>query len=326
MAQLMRLFSERLVPGSAVADRILGWAGDPTPSGESVPLRTAGALHALMRRGNPALAAVYPPKEVGDDALWAAVADAMVREAEHMLRWLNQPPQTNEVRRCVTLIPALHLVAARFGLPVRMTEIGCSAGLNLRADAFLLQAGAQSYGPEGSTVRLTPDWSGPAPAPADLRIVARTGLDIAPVDPVAEADRLLAYLWPDQPDRSVRTEAAIGISQEIPADIHRVDAAEWLNGPGLDPVPGTAHLLYHTIAWQYLPAVARAAGDRRIAEAGARATDDAPLVRFQMEAGTGGAALSLQVWPGGQTFDLGLADYHGRWVKWSDEGARLDDT
>ena len=39
--------------------------------------------------------------------------------------------------------------------------------------------------------------------------------------------------------------------------------------------------------------------------------------------GEGGAALSLQLWPDGRRIDLGLADYHGRWVRWSDDGGQI---
>ena len=41
-ARLCRLFAERLRPGTAVADHIIGWPGDPLPSADSVPLRIAG--------------------------------------------------------------------------------------------------------------------------------------------------------------------------------------------------------------------------------------------------------------------------------------------
>ena len=30
-----------------------------------------------------------------------------------------------------------------------------------------------------------------------------------------------------------------------------------------------------------------------------------------------GAALTLTLWPGGETIPLGRADFHGRWVDWT---------
>jgi hypothetical protein len=55
-----------------------------------------------------------------------------------------------------------------------------------------------------------------------------------------------------------------------------------------------------------------------IAEAGARATADAPLARLQLEAGgkPDGASLTLQIWPTGEKQEIGCADFHGRWVDW----------
>ena len=78
------------------------------------------------------------------------------------------------------------------------------------------------------------------------------------------------------------------------------------------------HVIYHSIAWQYLSATAQQAGETLISAAGAAATDEAPLARLQMEGDgqTPGAALSLQIWPGGEKHLIGRADYHGRWVAW----------
>ena len=44
-------------PAGTIRDRIFGWTGNITASGQSVPLRLAGALHALHLRGHDVLAA-----------------------------------------------------------------------------------------------------------------------------------------------------------------------------------------------------------------------------------------------------------------------------
>lgn len=315
MARLMALAAERLTPGTAVADRILTWQGDVTPSGQSVPLRFAGSLHALKLGGHTGLSAVYPPQEATDDALWSAVENALVTDTAFLLDRLGSPPQTNEVRRSAVLIPALHMIARHFDMPMDLYEIGCSAGLNLRPDHFRLDIGGASYGPAASGVDLAPRWSGPTPRRADLRVSSRTGIDINPLDPVADETRLLSYLWPDQPDRIARTRAAIRIAAAVPAQILRGDAKDWLE-TGFRPVPGRVSVLYHTIAWQYLPPKSQKAGDRAIAHAGAAASADTPMARIAMEAGNGGARLTLQLWPGEVMLELGRADYHGRWVEW----------
>ena len=88
MERLMSLCADRLAPGSAVADRVLGWPDDFGPLGDVVPLRLAGALHGLVRdETDPEIARAYPPHEVPDDTLWAAVEGAFARHEARILRW-----------------------------------------------------------------------------------------------------------------------------------------------------------------------------------------------------------------------------------------------
>ena len=80
MNQLMRLCAERDWPEGGVKDRVFGWKGDVRSSADSLPLRLAGALHALGLQGNTRLTAVYPPNTAADDALWSAVSDALISD------------------------------------------------------------------------------------------------------------------------------------------------------------------------------------------------------------------------------------------------------
>ncbi len=315
MGRLMALIGKQIAPGGAVADRVLNWPGDPMPVADSVPLRLAGALHAIARQ-SPDLAMVYPPNAVDDDMLWSAVSNAMATHETQILEWLESAPQTNEVRRSAAIIPGLHLLADAFNMPIALTEIGTSGGLNLRADKFRLRAGATSYGPEDSTLMLDPDWTGTPPSPSEVRVVQRKGVDLNPIDPAIDADRLIAYLWPDQIERIARTEAAINIARANPAELVKADAAEWLEAH-FAPIPGHLHVLFHTIAWQYLPVDAQARGETALGAAASLATMNAPIARLSMEAAGKSAALTLQVWPSGAIIDLGRADYHGRWIEWT---------
>ncbi|MHC0053416.1 DUF2332 domain-containing protein [Actibacterium sp. D379-3] len=317
-ARLLRLTADRLRPGMPVADRMLTWQGDLGPGGQSVPLRFAGALHGLVLSGEaPDLAAAYPPHDPTDDALWQAVSGALTAQEDRLQRWLDSAPQTNEVRRSAPLIAAGHWLSARYGLPLIVSEIGASAGLNLMWDRFALALPDGRRGPRDAALVLDPDWRGDLPPLAAPRIADRRGVDLNPLDPANPADalRLRAYIWPDQPDRLARTEAAIAAAR---APVDRADALDWL-GPRLArQYPGHLHLIYHTIAWQYLPAQAQAKGNAIIDAAGARASAEAPLARFAMEADgmTPGAALTLQLWPEGQVLSMGRVDFHGRWVDW----------
>ncbi|MEL6914097.1 MAG: DUF2332 family protein [Pseudomonadota bacterium] len=332
MARMLPLVPGAVAEGSALAARLLAF--DPArlgPSGDSVPLRLAGALHHLHLRGaSQALGAVYPPERASEAALSAALSAAFAAHEANLLALLESPPQTNEVRRAAVLIAAGHWLTARLARPLVLSEVGCSAGLNLNWDFFRLEEAGQGLGPLRSPVRLTPDWRGSPPVACPAYVAEARGVDLGPIDvrDPAEETRLLSYLWPDQPERLALTRAAIGLMKapDTEAVIEAGDALAWLPGR-LAGRAGHAHMVYSTVAWQYLPETAQAKGAALIAAAGARATENTPLAWFTMEADGAepGAALTMHLWPGGATLDFGRADFHGRWVDWRapDPASRL---
>lgn len=318
-ARLCRLVAERLIDNNAVAKRLLSWPGDTTSKGDSVPLRLAGTLHALVLSGlNAALASVYPPHHVDDDALWAAVSNALVENESFIQERLNSAPQTNEVRRSAALLPGFLTLAAMFGLPFKLSEVGASAGLNLQWDRYRYQLADFVWGGP-SEVTLAPEWQGAPPPLADIMVAERAGCDLNPLDPTSSDDqmRLFSYIWPDQTDRLARTRAALDIATSNHLSVTRSDAIEWLKTRLAQPQDGLIHVIYHSVAWQYLPEHLKAEGEALIQRAGQQATMQAPLARLQMEAdGQRGAALTLQIWPTGEQREIGRADFHGRWIKW----------
>jgi hypothetical protein len=320
-ARLSRLFADRLGPGGPVTDRILQWPGDPSPMADSVPLRIAGSLHALVLEGRDKnLKAAYPPNEVDDDKLWSAVKRAMSDHAAFILDRLASAPQTNEVRRSGALLPGFLLIGEMTGKPLVLSEVGASAGLNLQWDRYRYDLGGRAYGPGNSPVLIAPEWRGqPAPS-GSATVAARAGCDLNPVhasDP-AHRLRMLSYIWADQTDRLQRTAAALDIAAREGLKVEQADAVDWLANRLADRHPGAVHVVYHTIAWQYLPRPLREKGEALIAEAGARATPDAPLARVALEADDqpDGASLTLEIWPSGEKKEIGRGDFHGRWVDW----------
>ena len=321
MGRLMPLLAMRLAPGSPVADKVLGWKGDVSSAGHSVPLRLAGALHRLVLSGaDPALAAAYPPNQVDDEQLWAAVKQAMQAHTDSLLSWLDSPPQTNEIRRSGVVIAAAHWLTAYFGLPLMVSELGASAGLNLNWNRYAMKAGDMLFGPHDATVILSPEWNGLLPPATRPVVVERRGVDLCPFDTSHEADRqrLLSYLWPDQPERLALTRAALTLPRPR---IDTGDAAEWLEKRLDRQHNGQAHMIFNTIAWQYFPPEIQARARAALERAGARASTRCPLAHFSMEADghTPGAALTMRLWPGPETFSLGRTDFHGRWTNW-DQG------
>lgn len=293
------------------------WPGDLGPSSVSMPLRIAGGLHALVLEGrDDALTAVYPPAEVSDHDLLRTVLSAMERHETFLLKWIESPPQTNEVRRSAVIVPAAHWIAARHPMPFQISELGASAGLNLNWDRFAVDTGFGSYGPSEPALTLAPDWSGTAPANAQVTVADRAAVDLNPLDlsDPEQSRRLFAYLWPDQPHRMDLTRAATAVQRTL---VIRGDAIDWLGQRLSGQLEGTLHLIYHTIAWQYFTVAKQTEGRILIEAAGSRATAERPLAWLAMEADGGeGAGVMLRLWPGDVRVMLARADFHGRWVRW----------
>ena len=307
--------------------RVLDWSGRPDARGDSVPLRLAAGLHALVRRGHlPRLAALYPPHPPpGREALEAAVADALSDAEADLLPWLDRPPQTNEPMRSAPLMAGLLAAAAETGgLPFALHELGASAGLVLVLDRHEHRLGGVAAGTPGAPVRVAPAWEGgPPPAGAPTRVLRRRGCDLDPLDVTNPTDRerLLAYVWPDQTDRLARVEAAIGVVAADPPRIERAEAAAWTEA-ALDPgaaEAGVARVLMHAVALQYAPEQTTARIAAHAARVGAAATDRSPFAWLRFEAdpefGERGS-LRLKLWPGGGERVLALGDTHGEKLRW----------
>lgn len=303
----------------AVATKVLTWPGDPSSRADSVPLRLCGGLHALVLTGaDPALAALYRARRYDGRAL----LDALAAHEAMLLDWLDSPPQTNEVARSAAIIAAAGFAAAHAPLPIRALELGASAGLNLNFHRYTLRPrSGPADGSEGGaqdSVVLSPDWQGDPPE-GGFCVAEAEGVDLRPLDARVEGLRLMAYCWADQEARLARLRAALRLAQDHPPRLEAGDAGDWLAGRLARPVPGRLTLVYHTIAAQYFPPATRDACEDALRRAGAAATPAAPLAHFAMEADGGeGAGLTLRLWSGElQGWQLGRADFHGRWLRWN---------
>ena len=318
-AALCRLMPQVLDRDTATGRLVHDWAEGPDAA---LPLRLAGALHRLVLAGaDAALASVYPPNPLDTGALAAAVARAFVVHDAEVAAFLASPPQTNEVARSAALLPGLLLVARQTARPIVLAEIGSSAGLNLSLDRFSYDFGGALWGDAASGVQLRPDLRGAVPDLAgDLAIVSRRGCDISPVPletPEARL-RLRSYVWADQAPRLARLGAAIDIARDQGVVVERCDAADFVRDALANRPADAAFCLMHSIMWQYMPERTKAAITEAMRAAGAEATADRPLAWLRLEPdGAGeGAAISLDLWPGGETRQLGRADFHGRWLDW----------
>lgn len=288
--------------------RVRHWSGDPIR--DALPLRLVAPYHALCRAGK---IAAFDTVE----AIRAATAahDAWIAD------WLDGPPQTNEPARSATFMAALLMLADRFGLPFELLELGSSAGLNLLIDRYRYDLGGSVVGPEDSPVLIKPEWRGPPPPEADVRIASVRGVDIAPID-VTDAEtaaRLMAYVWIDAPERVARVETAIAMIGTKPVELVQGDAADWVERRLAEPrQPGTCRVLMHSVVWPYLDDSRRARIVAALEVAGGRATPDAPLawVRMEWDSGHTPHRIRLRDWPGGEDRLLGNSHPHGAWIEW----------
>jgi hypothetical protein len=218
-------------------------------------------------------------------------------------------------------------VVSSTGLPLRVLEIGSSAGLNLRWDRYRYDGGADGtgFGPVNSPVRLTGGYHAPGPHLDVLAMVAeRRGCDASPLDPTSRDDQLTlkSFIWPEQADRLARLDAALQVAERVAAPVDRADAGEWVEAQLADDAAadGTATVVFHSIVWQYLTARTRGRLLAVFHRAGRAASERAPLAWLRMEpsGGTVGSEdteVWLTMWPGGRERKVARAGYHGQWVE-----------
>ncbi|MFI0407063.1 DUF2332 domain-containing protein [Actinomadura sp. 3N508] len=282
-----------------------------------------GTVHRLVLEGRvPDLAAHYPTAGGTADPLeaWPAFRDVLAAHTEEIRAGLADPPQTNEVGRAAPLVGGLLTAVAAHGLPVRLLEIGASAGLNLRADRFRILHGHGGYGPD-SPVVLPDAWHGTLPPDVPLTVTERLGCDPAPLDPASPEARLrlLSYVWPDQTARVERLRAAFEVAARVPATVVRAGAAEFLDG--LAPAPGAVTVVWHSTMQPYMSGDEAARVVRSVENAGAAATADAPVAYLTFEARDASRLNAVQVvtlrtWPDGDRRILGEGPAHGLPVTW----------
>ena len=292
------------------------------PHGSMVALRLMGAVHRIVLEGRaPSLGSMYP--SVGGDPTSGDPASEFLHvvedHREEVQRRLADGVQTNEVGRAAVLASGYALVQARTGLPLRVLEVGASAGLNLRFDHYAYDVGERVAGDPRSPVRFERVWVGAPPMlPDRFEVAERSGCDRNPLDPNTEEGRLtlLAYMWPDQTERIDLLHAALEVAGRVPAVVERAEAAAWIEGQLAAPRPGMATVVAHSIVLQYLAPARRRRFRGALSAAGRDATDDAPLAWLRMEPAGDRAELRLTTWPGGLDEQLATSGYHGRPIWW----------
>jgi hypothetical protein len=318
--RLMRAAADDIDAGGVVP-RL--FEGISTPPGSVPQLRLMGALHHVVLSGRaPSLAAFYPSAG-GDrpaDEAWPVAEAVMEERFDQVRERLHRTVQTNEPGRSAVLFAGLLWLTDRHRRPIRLLEVGASAGLNLLADRYSYAVDGRELGDPDSPLRFVDPWMPPPPidlqgTAAALRIVARAGCDPSPLDPTHADDQLtlLSYIWPDELHRIERMRAALSVAERAPIPIAASRGSEWLPDALGTAGDGELTVVWHSVTRQYVEPEEWAAIER--------ALDEHPkVVRLSMEpTSSRDARMQLTVHDpaGAPEIRLAVCDDHGLPIRWA---------
>ena len=167
-AGLLRRAAEDFERGGPTRAVLAGHEGDP--EGSVLALRMMGAVNRLVLEGrSPELAERYASGDGDAEGAWPVFRELLGEQREAVRELIERPVQTNEVGRCAALLPGFLEVARAHGLPLRTLEVGASAGLNLRWDAYRYEAGVQPGAGRTRRCGSSSSSSGPAPSRRSAR-------------------------------------------------------------------------------------------------------------------------------------------------------------
>ena len=292
-----------------------------------------GAVQYLLLRGvEHPLAAHYPIVSGRQRPMLPATEafrDFCLEHAAALAELLRtRRTQTNVVRRCTCLVPALSMVAREAaGRPLHLIDLGASAGLNLNFDRYGVRytRGGRDmlrWGDEDAVVQLDAELRGdgePLLVP-EIPVAARIGVDLAPVNAL-DPDALLwlrALIWPEHVERHQRLVDAAEELRVQPVHLVDGDAADAL-APLLAAAPAdTALTVYTTVALYQFSRAARERVEAALLEASRRR----PIWRAALE-GVEADTMELTVTryrdgSAAPTELLATASPHGWWLDWVD--------
>ncbi|HUG09098.1 MAG TPA: DUF2332 domain-containing protein [Acidimicrobiia bacterium] len=271
-------------------------------------------IHALLMQDPAQKLARHYPDLIDDPGPVQQVARpfrefVLEHEAQLVEIGRTRHTQTNEVGRCTALLPAIWETDLR---RFHLIDLGASAGLNLAIDRYHYRWDGLEWGPR-SRVTLECSLRGRAPAPKEIEVLSRTGLDLNPLDPSDPDDVLWleALIWPEQTDRRRRLQAAFRMYADVEVDLVAGDAVETL-GATLSRLPGDEPVVVmHSFALNQFSPEQRSIVDEQLTAA----RRQRPLWRVSMELlDWGDEAAKLTLDDGAGSFVVGTAQPHGEWL------------
>ncbi|MFI0711273.1 DUF2332 domain-containing protein [Streptomyces inhibens] len=298
-----------------------------TQPGQPAPNMLLGAVHHILRRGVQHPLATY---FTGHEELHEARADALLtdfcrRHTGQIRRIIStRSVQTNEVNRCAVLLPAFAALQQQLDdRPIRIVDVGASAGLNLLWDRYTYDYGEHRLSLPASdpdTV-LTCEIKGATP-PLSLDIAAfirPVGIELSPVDvtdPEA-TDWLVSLTWPEQTTRMRTLNSALALAARTPPTILAGRAEDHL-ADVVAQTPADQHLCL-VFSWSIYQIFGSPGGRERLSDTLAELSQHRPLHEISIgHFGNPTPRMIMATHDGGLSRSDVVAhcDVYGTWLDW----------
>ncbi|MFJ3248469.1 DUF2332 domain-containing protein [Streptomyces sp. NPDC086782] len=302
---------------------------DRTRPGQPAPNMLLGAVHHILRRGTShPLRPYFSGREpLAQEQAAELLVDFCRRHAEQIERIIStRSVQTNEVNRCAVLLPAFAALQASLDeRPVRIVDVGASAGLNLLWDRYTYRYDDQVLrlpGSDPSTVLTCEVRGGVPPLALDAaRFVQPIGIELSPVDLTdSEATEWLVSLtWPEQAERQRALHTALALAAEDPPTVIAGRAQEHLAQMVAD-TPADQHLCF-VFSWSIYQIFGSPGGRERLAETLTELSRQRPIHEISIgHFGHNTPRMILASYDNGESRSAVVAhcDVYGFWIHWLD--------
>ena len=306
----------------AADDRLLAIAAEAR-TGQLPPNLLFACVHYLLL-GDPddPLAAWYPSlggAATGDPG--PAFTGFCLRHREELTGLMRRRlVQANVVRRAAALRLGMAEVARLTRGPVTFVEVGCSAGVQLRFDAYRYDVGGRVWGDASSRVVVPVTWrGGEPPAFGPLPVIRdRVGVDLHPIDAGDPAERrwLRALVWPENLAQAALQEEALAVVAADPPRTVAGDMVEVLPSVVAEVPYGTPVVVFHSATRLHVAddrreafdaAIAGVARDRELFHLSYEVSGTEPVFALELRWSAGrGAPAEGRV--------LAIGDGHGEWM------------
>lgn len=244
-----------------------------------------------------------------------------IEHAAQMTQIMNtRLVQTNEVRRCALLVPAIARVAKSVHSEIILIDVGTSSGLNLLLDQYFYQySDGNSIGNASSQLKIACEIkNGHLLLNQMPKIIKRVGIDLNPIDlnDLDETLWTLSLIWPDQVERIERLKSAIQILKNNPVELLRGDATELLPAVMKNSPANFSICVMHSFVLNQFSPEARESFEKMLCFL----SNERDVWRVSLEwLGTESPQIILDHYVSGELADrniLANCHQHGEWMDW----------